>query len=470
VTDSLIGTTVAGHRVERFVGRGGMGVVYQAVELSLERTVALKLIAPELAGEPGFRERFIAESKMAASIDHPNVLPVFNAGEDHGVLFLSMRFVDGDNLRTIVRRDGPLDPRRAADIVAHVASALDAAHARQLVHRDVKPANVLMAGGDHVYLTDFGLVKDLGLTAGHTRTGEVLGTLDYVAPERIRGEAVGPWSDVYALGCVLFFLLTGQVVFPLDSPESKLWAHISDPPPSVSAGGSRVSAAFDDVVRQALAKDPRQRYRTATALAAAALDVVASAKVAGPELPDAERESRLAAPIAQLLDAARRSERGIRLATEEAQLPYREVSAEVDRFVGTLRRTAAHAQLLLEALEELPPERVERRLAEVRSGHDPGKAQLVEALALQLAVQRRMQAKLDSFYADMERILVELDTVRGQVLSASPSEESDAERRLAGSVSALGDELGVLAEDMDTVFAERTGLGPAESPATEAKP
>ena len=182
-----------------------MGVVYEAVDEALGRTVALKVVAPERAGEPGFRERFITESRLAASIDHPNVLPVFKAGEEDGELYLAMRFVDGDDLRTLVDRDGPLAPERAAHIAAQIGAALDAAHARRLIHRDVKPANVLVGEGDHAYLTDFGVVKALDETSGQTRTGDVVGTLDYIAPERIKGEADGPPSDIYALGCLLFY-------------------------------------------------------------------------------------------------------------------------------------------------------------------------------------------------------------------------------------------------------------------------
>ena len=171
----MIGEVIAGHRIVRQVGRGGMGVVYEAVDEALGRTVALKVVAPERAGEPGFRERFITESRLAASIDHPNVLPVFKAGEEDGELYLAMRFVDGDDLRTLVDRDGPLAPERAAHIAAQIGAALDAAHARRLVHRDVKPANVLVGGGDHAYLTDFGVVKALDETSGQTRTGDVVG-------------------------------------------------------------------------------------------------------------------------------------------------------------------------------------------------------------------------------------------------------------------------------------------------------
>jgi serine/threonine-protein kinase len=178
-----------------------------------------------------------------------------------------MRFVDGDDLRTLVERDGPLDDRRTAALISQLAGALSAAHERALVHRDVKPANVLVTAGGHCYLTDFGLVKDLSATTGATRTGEVLGTLDYVAPERIQGGETGPWTDVYALGCVLFFTLTGSVPFPLEEPERKLWAHISEPPPSVPG-------PVGAVVARALAKDPRERFQSAPALAAALHEAV----------------------------------------------------------------------------------------------------------------------------------------------------------------------------------------------------
>jgi serine/threonine protein kinase len=263
-----IGSVIAGHRIERLVGRGGMGVVYAATDVALERPVALKLIAPELAADPGFRRRFMTESRIAAALDHPNVVPIFRAGEEAGVLFLAMRFVAGADLRTIVEREGPLAPDRAAAVVGQVAAALAAAHARGLVHRDVKPANVLVTTDGHCYLTDFGLVKDLAATAGATGSGEVLGTLDYVAPERIQGGETGPSTDVYALGCVLFFALTGRVVFPLDAPERKLWAHVSEPPPAVSALRPSMPTAVDEVVARALAKDPRERYDGAPAFAA----------------------------------------------------------------------------------------------------------------------------------------------------------------------------------------------------------
>jgi hypothetical protein len=401
-----VGSVVAGHRILRLVGRGGMGVVYEAVEESLGRTVALKLVAPARAGEPGFRERFIAESRLAASIDHPNVLPVFKAGEEDGLLYLAMRFVDGADLRSL----SPLEPLRAAHVVAQVGAALDAAHARRLVHRDVKPANVLIAAGDHAYLTDFGLVKALDDPEGQTRTGNLVGTLDYVAPERIRGEGDGPAADLYSLGCVLYYTLTGTVPFPLDGTERKLWAHLSEPPPVVGS-------AFDAVIARALAKDPVDRFESGAALGLAAL------AAAGASQP--------AAPLPLLLDAARRCERGIRVAAPE-------LAGQAGELLAAFEHAAARAGLLREALTDTPPERVQQRLAQVRAGQDPGKAKLVAALAQQLAVQRKMQTALAGFDADAERILVELETVRGRVLA----DETGAGLKLAS----LQDEIETIAD------------------------
>ena len=297
--DSLIGSVVGGHRVERLVGRGGMGLVYEAVELGLGRTVALKVIAPELAGDGEFRKRFVAEARVAASIDHPNVLPIYGAGEDDGVLFLAMRLVVGDDLGAIVRREGPLAPERAAAIVMQVAHALDAAHGRGLVHRDVKPANVLVADS-HAYLTDFGLAKEFAQHGGRTRTGVVVGTPDYLAPEQIRGDAVGPCTDVYALGCVLFFALTGRVVFPLDEAETKMWAHLRELPASVSALRDDVPVRFDGVLARALAKSPAERFGSASALGEAAVAAASSASAAVTSivtsLPGSARRRRSALP------------------------------------------------------------------------------------------------------------------------------------------------------------------------------
>jgi hypothetical protein len=265
------GDAFAGHRIDAVAGRGGMGVVYRATQLDLDRTVALKLITPALAQDPLFRERFIRETRVAAGIDHPNVIPVFYAGEQEGRLYLAMRYVAGEDLRTLVRREGPLDPVRAVRILAQVASALDAAHASGIVHRDVKPANVLLGGGDHAYLTDFGLTKRVHSTSGTTQAGGWVGTLGYVSPEQIRGEGVDARADVYALGCVLHTALTGTPPHQRDSDEGTLWAHLHDPPVPLP---DTVPAALDAVVTRALAKDPDERYPSAGDLGRAMLAAV----------------------------------------------------------------------------------------------------------------------------------------------------------------------------------------------------
>src|SRR5690349_18477542 len=199
------GSEFAGHRIEGLAGRGGMGVVYKATHIALDHVVALKVISPALAGDPRFRRRFEEESRIAVSIRHPNVVPIHHAGEEDGLLFVTMDLIDGADLRGVLNREGKLDPRRAAEIIGEVASALDAAHARGLVHRDIKPGNILIeAETGHVYLTDFGLARQIDATSGVTATGAFVGTLDYVAPEQIRGERVDARADVYALGCVLF--------------------------------------------------------------------------------------------------------------------------------------------------------------------------------------------------------------------------------------------------------------------------
>ena len=213
----------------------------------------------------------MGESKLAASLDHPNVIPIYAAGEHDGVLYIAMRFVPGHDLRTLLREEQRLEPERAARIIAQVASALDAAHAHGLVHRDVKPANVLMGAEDHVYLTDFGLSKRVAADAEATRTGMVLGTLDYVAPEQIRGHDVGPFTDVYSLGCMAVHLLTGQVAFPVDTEEGKLWAHFSEKPPQPGARVPELGKRFDAIVARALAKRPEDRFATAGELGAALL-------------------------------------------------------------------------------------------------------------------------------------------------------------------------------------------------------
>jgi streptogramin lyase/predicted Ser/Thr protein kinase len=257
--DTRVGTEVAGYRIEELVGKGGMGSVYLAEHLRLGRRVALKLLAPELADNEKFRDRFLRESKIAASIDHPNIVPVYDADEVDGVLFIAMRYVEGSDLKDVIRAEGRLDATRTAVIIGQIASALDAAHARGLVHRDVKPGNVLLTPEDHVYVSDFGLTKRALSVSGLTATGQLVGTIDYVAPEHIKGDAVDRRADVYSLGCMVYECLSGHPPYPRDLEVGVLWAHVEEPPPRVTVERPELPVEVDDVVASAMAKDPDER-------------------------------------------------------------------------------------------------------------------------------------------------------------------------------------------------------------------
>ncbi len=261
-----IGTEFGNYRLEELLSRGGMGVVYLAEDVRMGRTVALKLIAAEYAENEAFRARFLHESRVAGAINHPNVIPVYDAGEHDGLLYISMRYVEGTDLRGLLDREAPLELSRAVAIVSQAAAALAATHARGLIHRDVKPANILLVprttedGTDHVYLSDFGLAKNLGSLSGPTRTGQFMGTVGYVAPEQIRGKDVERRTDVYALGCVLFECLTGAPPFARKDDFATIMAHVNDAPPLVAELRPDTPAAVEDVVQRALAKAPEDRF------------------------------------------------------------------------------------------------------------------------------------------------------------------------------------------------------------------
>ena len=256
------GSRVAGYRLEGQIGQGGMAVVFRAHDERLDRQVALKILAPALAADDAFRQRFIRESRAAAAVDDPHIIPVFEAGEAAGVLFIAMRYVGGGDMRTLMDREGPLSAARAAAIVSPVASALDAAHVAGLVHRDVKPANVLVDAQpgrpDHVYLSDFGLSK--GAASSLTGTGQFLGTLEYIAPEQIEGKAVDGRADEYALACAAFELLTGAPPFRRDEAMAVMYAQLSEPPPLLTSRRPDLPPAADQVFARALAKAPGDRY------------------------------------------------------------------------------------------------------------------------------------------------------------------------------------------------------------------
>jgi hypothetical protein len=300
VAELQTGSEFAGCRIEAVLGRGGMGVIYRATELRLGRPVALKLIATEQASDPDVRERFEREARMTASIEHPNVVPVYGAGEEHGHLYLVMRFVPGTDLHHLLGKEGRLAPARAASIVAQVADALDAAHAAGLVHRDVKPANILI-NNDHAYLSDFGITRVQASDTRITDSGNWIGTVDFMAPEHLRGEPTDARADVYALGCVLFTALTGTPPFRRDTVPVTITAHLHEPPPRPSETAG-VPATFDAVIARALAKAPEDRYPSAgdlgrAARAAAAGEWVSTARgsvATGAATPEEAEPTRIA--------------------------------------------------------------------------------------------------------------------------------------------------------------------------------
>jgi predicted Ser/Thr protein kinase len=304
-TDPRIGAELAGYQVEAVLGRGGMSVVYLAEDLALGRKVALKLMAAELAEDRRFRERFRRESRLAASLDHPNVIPIYEAGEADGLLFIAMRYVEGTDLKSLLVREGPLAPRRALMMLSQVAEALDASHSRGLVHRDVKPSNVLLAGDgerEHVYLADFGLTKTA--TAGDDGLESVRfsGSPDYVAPEQITEGISGVAADIYSLGCVLYQCLTGQVPYPRGNEFAVLWAHVDEPPPRATELRPELPRELDAVVARALAKKPDERYKTGRELVEAARITLPEAKPAWRRT--GRRRALIVAVVASLLAAA----------------------------------------------------------------------------------------------------------------------------------------------------------------------
>ena len=322
----------AGYRIEALAGRGGMGLVYRARQVRPERSVAVKVIMPELAGDPDFRARFELEASLAAQIEHPNVIPIYEVGDVEGMLYIVMRFVESTDLRVLLRGHQRLGAAHAARLVSQIAAALDAAHERGMVHRDVKPANVLVTGAhpdEHLYLTDFGLTKritDVG--GGMTATGGFVGTLDYMAPEQVSGDPVDRRGDVYALGCVLYELLTGAVPFPRSQEVAKMFAHLSAPPPRPSATVPGLPTELDTVVARAMAKDPADRFPSAGELARAAV-AAAGGLPSGVGAAPVSRPSAVGIGIGAVTAAAARPE-------PDGPLPLPPLVAQLAsrRFVG----------------------------------------------------------------------------------------------------------------------------------------
>jgi hypothetical protein len=307
------GIRVTGYRVEARIGRGGMGEVYRAEQLSLGRKVALKVLRPDLAADQGFRRRFLRESMVAAGIDHPNVIPIYDAGEVDGQLYIAMRYVEGFDLATLLWREGRLDLARTLAIMTQVAGALDAAHARGLVHRDVKPSNILLApaaggAGESCYLCDFGLIKQMHSdTDAETATDQLVGSVPYVAPEQVEGTEVDGRTDVYSLGCAIFHCLAGSPPYQGQTDVEVVFAHLRGEPPPLSSRVAGLPPALDRVLARAMARDKQDRYLTCSALVAAAADLLApGGRVRAPLVDDDTRSMDRPRPPAAA--ATRRAE------------------------------------------------------------------------------------------------------------------------------------------------------------------
>jgi predicted Ser/Thr protein kinase len=385
-----LGETFGGYRIEALLGRGGMGSVYLATHERLDRKVAVKVIAPELAHDETFRARFLGESQLAASLDHPNVIPIYDADEVDGVLYLAMRYVNGPSLQALVRERGPLSPAETLRIAEQIGGALDAAHAAGLVHRDVKPANILVTEpGGHAYLCDFGLAKRTS-SRGVTRTGSFLGTVDYCSPEQIEGRPLDGRSDLYSLGCVLFNCLTARAPYERESDFAVLEAHLRDPPPSLASAGAEAPASLDAVIATATAKDPTGRYASGEALASAfgdALDPEAT-RAAPPLRAPVEAETqalerrrrgpalsrgRLAAAILAVVLLAGGAAVALRAwdgGSTAADAADPRLRTFVDRIENVLEQSTAGRDEISSALEagfacNIPPRAAGRRIASV---------------------------------------------------------------------------------------------------------
>jgi len=459
------GDTFGGYRIESLLGRGGMGSVYLATHERLGRKVALKLIAADLASDERFRARFLRESQLAASLDHPNVIPIYDADEVERVLYLAMRYVSGPSLHALVNERGPMARSKALTIAEQIGGALDAAHGAGLVHRDVKPANILVAEpGGHAYLCDFGLAKRAS-AEGVTQTGSFLGTVAFCSPEQIEGRPLDGRSDLYSLGCVLFYCLTARPPYVRESDFAVLEAHLREPPPAVG------DAALDPVLAKAMAKDPGDRYETGGALAAAfgaALDPEAT-RAAPPPRPAPEAETRAlrrrprrgwlvaaaAVALAAALAAAGLSLRGSGSDGQDANL-----RTFVDRIENVLEQSAGGREQISSALDaafdcSMAPRAAGRQIASVADNRQsillqlgtlqtPNEQADEVVTLLQGALQQSIEA--DRHYRDgLFAVAPECPVPRNasfRLAAKSNAEATTAKKRFARAFNPLADQFG----------------------------
>jgi hypothetical protein len=417
--DPRIGTDLAGCRIEERLPMGGMSVVYRAEHLHLGRKVAIKLLDARLAEDEDYRKRFLRESRLAAALYHPNIVPIYDAGQADGIPYITMHYVQGTDLSALLRTGDPLEPDRATSVISQVAAALDAAHDRGLVHRDVKPANILIASGEgvepngHVYLTDFGLAKQVASGTALTRQGLFMGTLDYVAPEQIQGQEVDRRTDVYSLGCVLYEALTGQVPFPRDSEVAMLYAHMQEPPPSVTAVRRGLPPAVDAVIARAMAKPAGDRYATCGELVEELRSSVAAAPAAEPAAVSSVESPALApeeTPVAPpLVDVVSIDYRGNRFGLGQTANGYavwdlRSGGHPVRLFPATAEGWGT-AWATFEELEASPPEETAASppMEPEADGPSPSQPLLVGAVFLDYRGDRFALGRTEDAYAIWDR-------------------------------------------------------------------
>jgi Protein kinase domain/CHAT domain/Tetratricopeptide repeat len=430
------GSRIAGYRLEEQIGRGGMAIVFRAQDERLHRQVALKVLAPALAEDEDFRHRFIRETRSAAAVDDPHIIPVFEAGDANGMLFIAMRYVPGGDVGTLVRRLGPLPIARAAGIISAVASALDAAHAAGLVHRDVKPANMLVdvrpGRPDHVYLSDFGLTKGAVSSASVTGAGVFVGTLDYCAPEQIQGQQVDARTDEYALACAVFTLLSGEPPFHRDDDMAVLYAHLSEPPPRLTSRRRDLPPAVDEVLLRALAKAPSDRYASCGEFA----DALRMALV----LQRNDRDVAMALHRQTLADQQHR----LGLDHADTLAMHASLSAGYREAVGSDEALALHQRTLIDQQHRLGPEHP-------------------DTLATRFNIAREMSARgrHDTAEAEFRAVLA----VRQRTLGAEHPDTLATSFSVAQEVAARGDHAGA-EEQFRRVLAVGTRTLGAEHPDT----